>query len=435
MCASVISVVLSMCLTSFTDNVKGTDTKADSYNASTEVWYDYNTSTGWEFDKTSSLPIFNKEHNSFPIHTRQIPQAQYVFTTTDFPEINTDDLMDRISNLTNDVQRDIVSNQLRYCPYTDLCTISSLLSFDYTHYANKGPCCQRCSCDRKTCFIYQTCCPDIMQYPAREMLHDNNKQLMEIMGKIAEDGQAKRSCLSLGFKSKCMILGIVSCPDPTSGYSFQCIREYTSNIDLLIDIVPCYGKARVDFYRNRFCAYCNGLSDEDIVFFEPVLACNENPSIEEISDVRQILSLVLVGGASSRQPCDMLFRKSTNITASYCTPTHNRCNMTGLWTTYSLEIEMACLSYSSKIMYMNTLFENMYCVICNGYSVETVEPLCDEWSMSDSSGDPSPFTGLLKLETTGVEIGTNIICSHNEFYDDQKVNTIYISTCERFVYP
>ena len=264
MCASVISVVLSMCLTSFTDNVKGADTTADSYNASTEVWYDYNTSTGWEFDKTSSLPIFNIEHNSFPIHTRQIPQAQYVYTTTDLPEINTDDLMDRISNLTNDVQRDIVSNQLRYCPYTDLCTISSLLSFDYTHYANKGPCCQRCSCDRKTCFIYRTCCPDIMQYPAREMLHDNNKQLMEIMGKIAEDGQAKRSCLSLGFKSKCMILGIVSCPDPTSGYSFQCIREYTSKTDLLNDIVPCYGKVSLDIYRKRVCAHCNGLSDENM---------------------------------------------------------------------------------------------------------------------------------------------------------------------------
>jgi len=36
------------------------------------------------------------------------------------------------------------------------------------------------------------------------MLHDNNKQLMEIMGMIGEDGQAKRSCLSLSLKSKYM---------------------------------------------------------------------------------------------------------------------------------------------------------------------------------------------------------------------------------------
>ena len=187
MCASVISPVLSLCLTSFTDNVKGADTTADSYNASTEVWYDYNTSTGWECNKKTSLPIFNNEHNSFPIHTRQIPQTQFFYTTTVLPEINTDELMDRISNFTNDVQRDIVSNQQRYCPYTDLCTVSSLLSFDKNYF--KKPCCNRCSCDRKTCFIYQTCCPEIIQYPTREMLHDNNKQLMEIMGMIGEDGQ------------------------------------------------------------------------------------------------------------------------------------------------------------------------------------------------------------------------------------------------------
>ena len=49
------------------------------------------------------------------------------FPTTVMPEINR---WDMISNFTNDVQRDIVSNQLRYCPYTDLCTVSSLLSFD-----------------------------------------------------------------------------------------------------------------------------------------------------------------------------------------------------------------------------------------------------------------------------------------------------------------
>jgi len=28
------------------------------------------------------------------------------------------------------------------------------------------------------------------------------------------------------------------------------------------------------------------------------------------------------------------------------------------------------------------------------------------------------------METTGVDIKTNGICSHNECYDDQKVNTI-----------
>ena len=53
-----------------------------------------------------------------------------IFPTTVMPEINTDDMWDRISNFTNDVQRDIVSNQPRYCPYTDLCTVPSLLSFD-----------------------------------------------------------------------------------------------------------------------------------------------------------------------------------------------------------------------------------------------------------------------------------------------------------------
>jgi len=42
------------------------------------------------------------------------------------------------------------------------------------------------------------------------------------------------------------------------------LEKYTYEIDLLIVIVPCYGKASLDINRNRFCAYCNGLSDEEI---------------------------------------------------------------------------------------------------------------------------------------------------------------------------
>ena len=157
MCSSNISVVLilSMCLSSFTDNVKGADTTSDSYYASMEpsfgdIALDYNTSKGWEFDnKKTSIHI----SYSFPINVHQTPPPQDLHMTTFTPEMNTDDLMDMISNFNNDDQRNIVRNQLSYCPYADLCTVSSLLSFNYTYYAYKGPCCQRCSCDRKTCFI------------------------------------------------------------------------------------------------------------------------------------------------------------------------------------------------------------------------------------------------------------------------------------------
>ena len=431
MYSSTMSVVLIliMCLTSFTDNVKGRDMTSDSYKASMEASYrnislDYYTSESLDFGNIS-LPILYNTNNLFSIVPRRTSEPQYFYTTTVLPEINTDDLMDRISNFTNDVQRDIVSNQLRYCPYTDLCTVSSLLMYNYTYYPTKDPCCQRCSCDRKTCFIYQTCCPDIMQYPIREMLHDNNKQLVDIMGTVAVDGQAKRSCLNLGINSKYMIVGIGSCPDPTSGYSFKCTREYTSDIDILIDIVPCYGKASLDIYRNRFCAYCNGLSDKDIVFFEPELECTMTPSIEEISDVRQLLNLVLVGGASSWQSCNLKFKHALDLPVESCISTQNRCNMTGHWANYSLEIEMACRSYSSLITYEDTLFENIFCLICNGYSVGTVAPLCHIFGDSQPfSGGIFSFSGLLKIEETGVETETFGICSHNELYDDQKVNKI-----------
>ena len=79
--------------------------------------------------------------------------------------------------------------------------------------------------------------------------------------------------------------------------------------------MPCYGKVSLDIYKNRFCAYCNGLSDEDIALFEPELECTETPSKEEISDIRKLLNFVLVGGASSRQSCDMLFRTDITVTA------------------------------------------------------------------------------------------------------------------------
>ena len=42
------------------------------------------------------------------------------------------------------------------------------------------------------------------------------------------------------------------------------------------------------------------------------------------------------------------------------------------------------------------------------------------------------FSGLLYIETAAVETkkNPNEMCSHNEFYDDEKVNTIHGNMCK-----
>ena len=352
----------------------------------------------------------------------------------DLTRFNSDDVMEKISKFSNELQNDIISVQLRYCPYTDLCTVSSLideLPIIPNELITEGmtsdrfsSCCQNCSCDIKTCYRDQTCCPDIIEYPSIDQLNNvDSGDVMSMLGTVTKDGEVKRSCLSLKFGSFDYdgLYGVEVCPDPDNEYSHKCTRDYTSDIELIMDIVPCQSRTSFEVYRNRFCAYCNHVSDDDIDFFEPRLQCLNEPPMEQISDVKRMMHFLL----AEYTECHIDFMFDPDAPHQTCRRTRNTCNVTGEWKSFSSEVEFACRSYKSEITYDTFLYQNMFCIICNGFYEDVYQSKCLEDLKHYSDGYTYSFSGLLKIETGKKKQDTagEGKCSPNELYDDSKVNT------------
>lgn len=329
-----------------------------------------------------------------------------------------------ISNFTNLFQQRVLDIQLRYCPYVHLCTIPAIepSSFSTFYY----PCCSACSCDLATCRRDLDCCPDIIQpskfevraeiEPAGSM--ENNRET-ERSGDGNDASTSRRTCMPLEFHPGVLtgyVYAVSECPSSTEGHALRCTQTYTGNIAMLADIVPCYKRNTSELFRNRFCAYCHGLSDRDVVFFDPSVHCFDSSYFNNIPNTKSLLEYV----SSSHSHCTIQFTRRREMDRfKTCVKTVDKCNSTGLWTVYSKQVESACNLYTSIIEYKGLLYKNIFCVVCNGLTVENFDTLCAYFQ--DDIIFP-PFSALLRIEQTeGESDARDKTCSSNGIYDKKAV--------------
>lgn len=334
----------------------------------------------------------------------------------DFITYNTTKFKDQLDRFDNTFQRDIVSVQLRFCPYTKLCTVSSLLND--VRPLMSIPCCDDCSCDSTTCVRQNTCCPDIIDFG--DVLH--SKETKKTEAKITQ------SCVHMTLKaSDSPVFAFAKCPKSSSLYTAKCDKTYTSDTDYLVDVVPCVSKVTKEIYRNRFCAYCNGLTDNDIEFFKPTLNCHHLPAFEDVSEDHKLINALF--SDPRYMDCDIAFSPNSAIKLSYCRNSIDSCNTTGLWTNYSSVVETACLSYRSLIQYGKKNYQNIFCVICNGFYEKAFQTYC--YIPDNFVGPPKPFafSGIIYLEggqmTEEAKLTSIENCSLQQLFDKQKVSYFY----------
>lgn len=334
---------------------------------------------------------------------------------------------DLIANISNSFQRHVVAIQLRFCPNTRLCTLQELTSLfpsETDLYAELY--CGSCNCDFPSCLRDRDCCPDILEAE----YFDTERYTVSHDGRLPKDtdGSKKmkgvtsepavtRECMSLGlnpYSGAPSIYIVAACPSSVD-YASKCTQEYAGNTDKLVDVAPCYDKKTFETFRNRFCAYCNGVSDDDIVFLDPALKCGSNPHFDEMSSIQNLVDYVLM-----KDNCDIEFDLGKNYSVfKYCSRAVDKCNTTGLWRNYSLDVDLACNAYTSNIHYQEAVYRNIFCVLCNRLDTDDLT-----WSNYNSYHDKSSlfsFTGLLKIETLDKKADIDEKCHYKEIYDSLKV--------------
>lgn len=191
---------------------------------------------------------------------------------------------ENISVFQDTLKRNIVDIQLRFCPYNSLCNVSSLLNPDMIMWPY-GPCCTPCSCNLQECLPSKECCPDILEPETFKQTQDHEEEKLLDFTPI--------ECISLDLHKKLLwgVFGISNCPPMTNDYRNECIREYHSNLSLS-DVLPVLSHTNSDIYRNRFCAYCNGLTEEEIGYFRAYFKSVNPLNIEELFIEKDLLGLL-----------------------------------------------------------------------------------------------------------------------------------------------
>jgi hypothetical protein len=109
-------------------------------------------------------------------------------------------------------------------------------------------------------------------------------------------------------------------------------------------------------YQNRYCAYCNGLTDEDFYYWKPQVVCGSGQF-----NARSLETVV--GDILLSDTCNLVFEPVPLETGTRC---HfipiTRCNVTGKWASYDRVIERACGAYTA--IFLNT-YKNVFCFFCN----------------------------------------------------------------------
>ncbi|WAQ97173.1 hypothetical protein MAR_029863, partial [Mya arenaria] len=282
----------------------------------------------------------------------------------------------------------MIEIQIRSCPYTQLCNVHRE-AYDYPGYLD--PCCGACSCDLEVCLDTNNCCLDIIlnystQFPPQTKL---SKSCIPL-----EIGQTS----GVGYRSH--MYAVSSCTrhkDQSEYISInKCENKYVAGgVGSVIDIVPCFDRLNRTLFRNRHCAYCNGVLDVDLEYFNTSLTCET--LIDGSRDETVLLDKIL-----EKRSCKIAFHPEPEFEIYSCTGAVNSCNQTGLWTIYNADIEAACLAYTS-VYSLDSLselsrFKNIFCYICNGYDPNDLRQLCQIPYYMDKHSEIFSFSGLLNVQ-------------------------------------
>ena len=231
--------------------------------------------------------------------------------------------------------------------------------------------CRECVCDN-SCFQQKNCCPD--KYFSRA--YTKYKPVIVNYPASARIGK--------GLPLEYAIVDY--CPsDSESDHRHQFEHE-TSPYDTLTN-PPVTSSASNVSYQSRHCAYCHGENETDLHEWRLMVDgdCMERRIILYMSSHANILSY------AQNSSCALVFYPRSDLQVIQqrdLTPEYRaRCNVTGTWTEFNPDVQMACES-SYDLTYR--FYTNIFCAMCNPIELKAhhVISSCNvtgEWREYDES--------------------------------------------------
>ena len=234
--------------------------------------------------------------------------------------------MEFLNSFEDPVHRDIIRQQLMYCPYNALCTFSfNLFLIDVMSISA----CYPCSCESNCTY---NCCPDILSY--KEWVDSN-----ENIAPKTDD------CFRTYLKPKDIIKDdgyqlVYRCKGVDWQHQNVCFLGYSTARETLDEVTPVTDTENQISYINRQCALCNNISNESLMDWNFELRCTQTNVLYDVET--NIVDFVRNIGQ-----CNLKF---TPRGQHYNTCRHviGNCNVTGRWKTFDYALLSGCLFYEME---------------------------------------------------------------------------------------
>ena len=220
-----------------------------------------------------------------------------------------------------------------------------------------------------------------------------------------------------------------------SDEAYNCENPRIST-DTIVPVTDVYTKVH---YRNRFCAYCNGIDkDRQFVNWKLKVLNTEYvlfPKPDFFDYIRQTRG-------------NVFFLPPRYVATETCEPVPeykiSTCNESGLWSKYddiaddvwefyAGEIESACASFIDPFNYT---YKNYFCMLCNTEFVENIANstnwICPHDTQRATIIKPE-FSLVVELQIiTGGQTAEELVCSDSQFLDDKLVRNDSLVDCPFF---
>ncbi|KAL3864229.1 hypothetical protein ACJMK2_005933 [Sinanodonta woodiana] len=363
----------------------------DEFTAITQNTTFYPAQDNNSFPSTTNL--FYKEPDLFAFYQGEI-------TFNDVERILSEEKnLAYLNAIEDQIIRRATEIHLYHCPFNHICNFSLGLAIPYGVY----PCCNECSCN-EDCLREGNCCPNVVTY----------------FDALARVGESELECYYPSLYPSKTIRSqdsgyyfISDCPngcDPeerkacrASDIAFVMSEEFEfSNVTPVTDI-----KHRRN-YRNKFCASCHGVAQEDQLFWNVSLNCSKRFLFG--STLKQSITDAIIS-----KECNIMFQpQELSYSQMKCTPLISKCNQSGTWYQYDDVIEKLCHSLLGSSYDSN--YKNVFCMICNNSTMVYNRPVCYGDILYDATNDVS-FSGLLNFQRPNHEPPKSKQCPTEMVFD------------------
>ncbi|CAC5402818.1 unnamed protein product [Mytilus coruscus] len=290
---------------------------------------------------------------------------------------------------------------------------ASMISLKYfqNNLTNLGSVCPACHCN--DCILNTNCCPDF------GLLHHREKCMNDVIYN------------PYNLLSDVYFSVIDKCP-PNTPPKIRNICEKETDLIQNLTLVPVTSQNRTT-YRNVYCGQCHGETDLEPWTID--INCQKFADFNFLSSFEEIAETIKVKMCTVRY-----VQQNANNKALPCNRvTDNligRCNMTGTWSSYDMDIDWACDHFQLPF----DKYKSIFCLMCNPPLPDLYMDIVSTCNITDDSTKVLENACEMYQQSNVTFPFKNIFCYLCNRYDDKdKYNDIngYVSTLfegDRMVY-